>query len=101
MQRGVSLLRTIAWDRGRCAVARLPALYLERLENMYEESDDAKYEVGRLTTEYRGFMKRHTGFLLNSPVPQWSGNRKCGPQAAGAPARGTEEGMKLGNGQTP
>jgi|GEM_PF-3450511 hypothetical protein len=73
MQRGVSLLRTIAWDRDRCAVARLPALYLERLENMYEESDDAKYEVGRLTTEYRGFMKRHLGFLLNSPVPQRGG----------------------------
>jgi len=50
---------------------RLPALYLERLENMYEESDDAKYEVGRLTTEYRGFMKRHTRLplkLSRSPV---------------------------------
>jgi hypothetical protein len=95
MQRGVSLLRTIAWDRDRCAVARLPALYLERLESMYEESDDAKYEVGRLTTEYRGFMKRHTGFLLNSPVPQRGGEPQMRPASRRAPARGTEEGVKL------
>jgi len=91
----------ITWDRDSSAVLRPPLLYLERLESTYEESDDAKYEVGRLAVKYRGFMKRHLGFLLNSPVPQWSGNRKCGPQATGAPARGTEEGVKLGNGQTP
>ena len=69
----------ITWDRDRCAVLRPPLLYLEQLESKYEESDDVKYKMGRLATEYRGFMKRHTGFLLNSPVPQWSGNRKCRP----------------------
>jgi hypothetical protein len=69
----------ITWDRDRCAVLRPPLLYLEQLENMYEESDDVKYKMGRLATEYRGFMKRHLGFLLNSPVPQRSGNRKCRP----------------------
>jgi hypothetical protein len=58
----------ITWDRDRCTVARLPVLYLERLESTYEESDDAKYEVGRLATEYRGFMKRHAKSLNRSPA---------------------------------
>jgi hypothetical protein len=83
-------------------VLRLPLLYLERLENMYEESDDAKYEAGRLAVKYRGFMKRHTRLplkLSRSPVERGTAN--AGPQATGAPARGTEEGVKLGNGQTP
>jgi hypothetical protein len=69
----------ITWDRDRSAVLRLPLLYLERLENMYEESDDAKYEAGRLAVKYRGFMKRRLGFLLNSTVPQWSGEPQMRP----------------------
>jgi hypothetical protein len=69
----------ITWDRDRCAVLRPPLLYLEQLESMYEESDDVKYKMGRLATEYRGFMKRHLGFLLNSPVPQWSGEPQMRP----------------------
>jgi hypothetical protein len=58
----------IAWDRDRCAVARLPVLYLEQLKGTYEESDDAKYEVGRLAVKYRGFVKRHAKSLNRSPA---------------------------------
>ncbi|MCC6002828.1 MAG: transposase [Thermofilum sp.] len=83
----------ITWDRDRCAVLRLPLLYLERLEEEREECDDAKYEVGRLATEFRGFLKRHLGFL--NPVPQGRGNRNHGPRATGAPARGTEEAVRV------
>ncbi|MCC6003166.1 MAG: hypothetical protein LM590_02375 [Thermofilum sp.] len=52
-------------------MARLPLLYLERLESEYEESNDAKCEIGRLAVKYQGFLKRCAKFL--KPVPQRSG----------------------------
>jgi hypothetical protein len=76
----------ITWDRDRCAVARLPVLYLERLEGTYEESDDAKYEVSRLAVKYRGFVKRHAKFLNRSPAGRVTVNaarKPLGLQRAG------------------
>ena len=80
------------------------ALYLERLESMYEESDDVKYKMGRLATEYRGFMKRHLGFLLNSPVPQWGGEPQMRPAShwgSSARDRGGSEPRQRADPMTP
>jgi hypothetical protein len=92
----------ITWDRDRSAVLR-PAVALPGAAGEHARGErrreirggQAGSKVQRLHEEAPRFPLK----LSRSPVERGTAN--AGPQATGAPARGTEEGVKLGNGQTP
>jgi Zn-finger nucleic acid-binding protein len=72
------------WDRDRAAVANLVLRYLRGLHK--EECQDA--DTMRLADALLAWLKRHTNFLVPSPVPEGAGVRHRGPHPEGAQRAG-------------
>ena len=72
------------WDRDRAAAVNLVLRYLRGLHK--EECQDA--DTIRLADALLAWLKRHTNFLVPSPVPEGAGVRHRGPSPEGAQRAG-------------
>ncbi|MCC6050801.1 MAG: transposase [Thermofilum sp.] len=72
------------WDRDRAAAVNLVLRYLRGLHK--EECQDA--DTMRLADALLAWLKRHTNFLVPSPVPEGAGVRHRGPHPEGAQRAG-------------
>jgi len=72
------------WDRDSAAVANLVLRYLRGLHK--EECEDT--DSLRLADTMQAWLKRHTNFLVPSPVPEGAGFRHRGPSPEGTQRAG-------------